>query len=547
MSSTGGLVVVLLSGVVFAQPGAADLDEAVSTLDFAAVRARRAGGRCRELLFERTLKQADQLDALRPPGKARDLAKAGAEVSELSSLAGVNRCPDEVQASLTQGGVLVESARLAWGPGRREGNEPWAALAGLEVVLNERANGEDAVRLHVPELTLVGLRGESFYFASRFRAVDGAWGPWVATQKWSVPADPFRWADPLNHLLRRSALAELDTSGGRFVARVSVFSGRGQELTFREVAFTATWSAQRGPAPAVVVAPTPAQPAATPGAVQPNNQSVAPFLIVDGGKGLIGLYSQERFVRMTDKAGADAGGPTPSKLPPSWSWERFRVVDGGNGLVALYNPTHRRFLRVNDRGQVDASDVRPRGDLPSDWSWERFQIVPVPGQAAALSPGAQVLLFSPVHQRYFFVSAAGTLETIAPSGAAPLPAVVPGVVAPPRDCGTGPDDPGCQDPRAMNKPVWQGFLAMIRAEFSVFQRQRLIESRLSNEYVTARQFGQVLEEIMSDHLKLEVTRNTASHVIDPQNALGLSSKFGSPFSRDDFVKLMGEQTRKLQR
>jgi len=124
---------------------------------------------------------------------------------------------------------------------------------------------------------------------------------------------------------------------------------------------------------------------------------------------------------------------------------------------------------------------------------------------------------------------------------------VPGVVAPPRDCGTGPDDPGCQDPRAMNKPVWQGFLAMIRAEFSVFQRQRLIESRLSNEYVTARQFGQMLEEIMSDHLKLEVTRNTASHVIDPQNALGLSSKFGSPFSRDDFVKLMGEQTRKLQR
>lgn len=112
-----------------------------------------------------------------------------------------------------------------------------AQLAPLTVNVNDTFEGEPAVRVSVPELTLKKLKGKTFYFGACFRSVQGGWSEWVTTQQWSVPADPFKWKSAFSHLFRASRLVEDDFANGAFIARVSVFDGTGRELASREAPF----------------------------------------------------------------------------------------------------------------------------------------------------------------------------------------------------------------------------------------------------------------------------------------------------------------------
>ena len=74
-----------------------------------------------------------------------------------------------------------------------------------------------------------------------------------------------------------------------------------------------------------------------------------------------------------------SGGINYQDLPSAshWPWARFRVVDAGNGEIALHSPKHNRFVRMNDKKDMDASDHQNYQDLPSasHWPWERFRPV----------------------------------------------------------------------------------------------------------------------------------------------------------------------------
>jgi MYXO-CTERM domain-containing protein len=97
----------------------------------------------------------------------------------------------------------------------------------------------------------------------------------------------------------------------------------------------------------------------------------APKLIIGS---TVALYSPEhkRFVRMNANGFVDAADPVsgPEALPASWLWERFLIVDGGGGTVALYNERNRRFIRINTLG--DADSAFPVDRLPASWTRERF-------------------------------------------------------------------------------------------------------------------------------------------------------------------------------
>ena len=94
-----------------------------------------------------------------------------------------------------------------------------------------------------------------------------------------------------------------------------------------------------------------------------------------------------------------SGGINYQDLPSAshWPWARFRVVDAGNGEIALHSPKHNRFVRMNDKKDMDASDHQNYQDLPSasHWPWERFRPV-----MTMLPVGSFIALHSTVHNRF---------------------------------------------------------------------------------------------------------------------------------------------------
>ena len=126
------------------------------------------------------------------------------------------------------------------------------------------------------------------------------------------------------------------------------------------------------------------------------------FRVVDAGNGEIALHSPKHncFVQMDDKKDIKrSGGINYQDLPSAshWPWARFRVVDAGNGEIALHSPKHNRFVRMNDKKDMDASDHQNYQDLPSasHWPWERFRPV-----MTMLPVGSFIALHSTVHNRF---------------------------------------------------------------------------------------------------------------------------------------------------
>jgi hypothetical protein len=131
-----------------------------------------------------------------------------------------------------------------------------------------------------------------------------------------------------------------------------------------------------------------------------------------------------------------------------------------------------------------------------------------------------------------------------------LPNVVqpPGVVQPPmvqRDCGTGPQDPGCMMVRdgawAMDGATYGGFVTSLRANRSEVMRLQMAQSMLSQQYLTAAQFAVMMDFFSSEVMRLDFSQRAAPRIVNPQHAIGLSSKFRSGVFQTQYTQLMAAQ------
>jgi hypothetical protein len=114
----------------------------------------------------------------------------------------------------------------------------------------------------------------------------------------------------------------------------------------------------------------------------------------------------------------------------------------------------------------------------------------------------------------------------------------------PRDCGTG-QDPGCSMQRAahwaMDGETFSGFYQSQKSTSSDLARADMCRSVLGNNWITAKQLGMLLELFNSDLVRLDVAKVAAPHTVNPQHALGLTSKFRSSLLQRDFTALMSQQ------
>jgi hypothetical protein len=113
-----------------------------------------------------------------------------------------------------------------------------------------------------------------------------------------------------------------------------------------------------------------------------------------------------------------------------------------------------------------------------------------------------------------------------------------------RDCGTD-RDPGCTLSRdgkyAMDRDAWRGFYQSLKSQPNEITREEMTEKMLKRNYLTAVQLGLVLDLFPNEITRLEVAKNAANHVVNPQHALGFSSKWHNSIFAGEYTDLISEQ------
>jgi hypothetical protein len=113
-----------------------------------------------------------------------------------------------------------------------------------------------------------------------------------------------------------------------------------------------------------------------------------------------------------------------------------------------------------------------------------------------------------------------------------------------RDCGTG-EDSGCTMKRdgqlAMDAETFRGIMKSLKAVDNELTREDMAEKMFKRNYLTAKQFGQVLDLFENELTRLDVAKTAAPHVVNPQHALGFSSKWDNSLNGEDYVELMSAQ------
>lgn len=246
------------------------LKNAAKAIDAAERSVRRAAPAC-GVLEGRFDQVSDAVDDARDADDfdAWTAQRLQQQVAQLSSSAAFVRCPDDVLQNLSRASDLLEAARAsAWSnrrpPGPPRDDDDFRNRSGFidtpRVQTAVPFEGELAARVTVPRLTLNNMRGQRFYLAARWRSLGGNWSDWVATEQWTVPSDPFVWPNAFTHFVHYSALADEDFAQGRFVVQVSVFDGRGREITSRDAAFVVQSRQLLPPPPQPGLVPPPPPP-----------------------------------------------------------------------------------------------------------------------------------------------------------------------------------------------------------------------------------------------------------------------------------------------
>ncbi len=116
-----------------------------------------------------------------------------------------------------------------------------------------------------------------------------------------------------------------------------------------------------------------------------------------------------------------------------------------------------------------------------------------------------------------------------------------------RDCGTGPNDPGCMMRKngvyPMEGVAFDGALKTLRSQRNTITREEMAKKMLGRNMLTAAQLGLVIDAF-ADHgiTQLDVARLLAPNVVNPQHALAHSTKFTNSISAEEYVETMSAQT-----
>ena len=116
-----------------------------------------------------------------------------------------------------------------------------------------------------------------------------------------------------------------------------------------------------------------------------------------------------------------------------------------------------------------------------------------------------------------------------------------------RDCGAGPNDPGCLMRKngvyPMDGVAFDGALKTLRSQRNTITREEMAKKMLGRNVLTAAQLGLVIDAF-ADHgiTQLDVAKLLAPNVVNPQHALVHSTKFTNSISAEEYVETMSAQT-----
>ena len=185
---------------------------------------------------------------------------------------------------------------------------------------------------------------------------------------------------------------------------------------------------------------------------------------------------------------------------------------------------------TDENGQVQNVNMRVRGGTTSTTSTSSSTTMEVKMKGPAMQQPAQ--------------------PQPAMAQPAPAPAARPAPPPPPpapafRNCGVRVDDPGCTMMRdgkyPMDAEVWSGFYQSLKSQSNELTREEVAEKMLKRNYLTAAQYSLVLDLFVNELTRLEVAKNAAPHVVNPQHALGFSSKWKNGLTGEEYTEMISEQ------
>ncbi|MBM4776684.1 MAG: hypothetical protein GQE15_03185 [Archangiaceae bacterium] len=585
--------VALLASIAAAEPWSKPLSAAADAVEDAYDRTQRSNGRCRNQIGPSLDGLVDRIDALKKQqSPVNELNQLRFELATLGQQAPFAACPIGVTEDIQRGLDAMEDARISmWNdPGRRNGGSrrdqrkgdqggmqsQFVQLSPIKVTPNVPFQGEGAVQLSLPEVRFEFMQGQGFYIATRFRSFEGDWSEWVTTQVWTVPSSPFVWKNAYNHVLRYSTLAEDDFSNGRFIAHVAVFNGQGQELAFREVTFKVNLT------PQVVVPPPPPVVLRRDCGTGPNDPGC--LMVRDGRFAMDaatyqGFLSAMRANRSEMMRGSMASSMleqnslTAAQLEPMldlFNSEMMKLDFAMRAAPKLVNPQH--AIGFSSKFRSSMNQTAYTQTMAQQQPGVQYQPGMVgPGGVAIQFPGPQpgvvvqpgvvmapgVVVQQPGQpQPAVMVQVPGmTVQVTDPNMMPPPPPPRPGMPPPPvyvqpavaqvRDCGTGPNDPGCGLARngfvSMDATVFNGMMTSLRNVMNEIVREDMFKNLIARNGRTAMQLSQVLDLFRNEITRLDIAKEAASHVVNPQHALGLSTKFSNSFSAEEFVEVYSGQ------
>lgn len=579
----------LAATVASAQPWKKPVKAAADAVEDAYDRTQRSNGRCRNQVGPPLNGLVDRLDDLeKMPAPFDELHQLRFELATLAQQAPYAACPIGVTEDLQRALDILEDARVSvWSdPERGKKNRRdkrkgdlggqqslFVQLSPIKVTLGVPFQNEQAVQLSLPEVRFEGLQGQGFYVATRFRSFEGDWSNWVTTQVWTVPSSPFVWRNGYNHVLRYSTLAEEDFSNGRFIAHIAVFGSQGQELAFREVAFRVPFAP---PVPVVVAPPPPPVPPRRdcgtglddPGCLMLRDGQFAMDAATYQGFAQAMRNNRSDMFRMDVVNSMLAGRYlTAAQFGPLldlYMSEMYRLDFAERAAPRIVNPQHAIGFASKFRSSMYANKyTKVMARQPAGTPWQPGMLGPngiviqAPGVVVApgtvVAPGVVVAPGQPVPAVVqptpgVVVQVPGMTVTTGMPVPPPPPGYVqpvPAVAVAVRDCGTGANDPGCQMTRngfiAMDAVTFQGMLTSLRSVMNEITREEMFEKLITRHGLTALQLSAALDLFNNEITRLDIAKTAASHVVNPQHALSLSTKFGNSFSAQEFVEVYADQ------
>ena len=540
------LPLMLLSTAALAAPSPYKraLTTAAEALEDARAAARRSGMMCGTAT--QPLNDAvDAIDGLREGARPAQLNDVRQNLSGLSMAASMSGCPLSVTEGIARATDALEDARRLLYSDRRNDKDKhkhrddddgsgagalYASLAPIKVNATSVWNQEQAVRLSVPELTLTGMKGQLFYMGVRVRSYEGQWSPWVTTQQWSVPNDNFVWKDAFNHFVPYSALAEEDFSDGRFVARVTVFDGKGRELAYRDATFRVRLP--RLPDPVVVVQP------------------VVP--VRDCG------IPNDPGCMMTRNGQYAMDGNT---------YNGFLVAIRSNSSEMMRTQMFDGLIRSNYMTSAQMGQLMMLISSENTRLWLVQQMAPKvvdPQNAQALAAKFSSSMLSAGFSQMMAQQPPGVLAPVQgvpphvqvptplpyPPGVQPPLPYPPGVQPPPgniaqsREC-MGSDDPACGMSRngltVMAPASFNEFVGSLRKTMNEITRHEMATRVFSKMLLSAKQYGIVLDLFTNEITRLEVAKELGGRLANPQSALGFGSKWQNSILGQEYTEMMADQ------